>query len=440
MKPLSIFVALLISVSAFAEQPEVAVTIYNQNLAQVREGRTITLRKGIHEYAYDGVTSAIDPTSVRFTAQGVEILEQNFEFDLVDRMSLMERYLGEVIDVVTDGEVVRGRLLSVRGGIILEDEDGDVRVMEQSVVHSVRFPELPEGLILHPTLRWMLNVAHTGEVASELLYLTGGMSWEASYVALVESPGTLEFSGWVQLTNRSGKSFLDASLNLMAGDVRRVQQQGRGRPERMVAADMMKQGFVQQDFFEYHLYTLPRKVTLHDNQTKQITLISPRSINVTKTYLYDGAMSGDKVEVGFSFKNSSADGLGMPLPMGTVRLFQEQEEGSGQQFIGEDRIGHFPEGEVVNLTVGNAFDIVGERTQLDFKRLGDRGREEQWKIELRNRKNEAVEITVREHFNGDWKVLSESETGSSPSNQLREWKLNVPAKGRSEITYRVRYN
>lgn len=440
MKPLYAIAALLLAGSVHAAAPEVAVTIYNQDLAQVREVRTLSLRKGVHEYAYDGVTSRIDPTSIRLAAPGVEILEQNFEFDLVDRNVLMERYLGEMIDVVTDGEVVRGRLLSVRGGVVLEDEDSEVRLIEPSVIHSVRFPELPEGLVLRPTLRWSLDAKHTGEVESELLYLTGGMSWEASYVALVEEGGKLEFSGWVQLTNRSGKNFVDAALNLMAGDVRRVQRGRGGRPELTYATEAMQKGFVEQEFFEYHLYTLPRPVTLHDNQTKQITLLAPRTVAAKRTYLYDGALGGKKVDVGIEFENNAKAGLGLPLPKGTVRLFQRDETSGAQQFIGEDRIDHTPEGERVELTVGKAFDIVGQRTRLDFKRLGDRGREEQWRIELRSSKEDAVAVTVREHFGGDWRILDESQQGESPDNSLREWVVNLPAKGRASLTYRVHYN
>jgi hypothetical protein len=431
---------LLLPPSLFAVQPRVAVTIYNNDLALVREERNLSLRKGLQEYAYDGVTARIDATSVRFSAPGVDVLEQNFEYDLVDRGALMEKYLGEVIDVITEEDVVRGRLLSTRGGIILEDDDGNVRVLEQISVRSVRFPDLPQGLILRPTLRWLIDAEHTGDVDSELLYLTGGLSWEASYVALL-GESEVEFSGWVQIVNRSGANFLDATLKLMAGDVRVLRDRIRGAgPERMLATDGRQKGFEEKEFFEYHLYTLPRPVTLHDNQTKQITLLTPRLVKAERTYLYDGAMTGEKVQVGVDFENTTEAGLGLPLPMGKVRLFKVDEADGSSQFVGEDRIGHTPEGEPVELIVGSAFDIVGERTRLDYKRLGDRGRQESWRIELRNRKDEMVTVTVREHLGGEWKILSESMTGSKTDASTREWSVKVPAKNSAEVSYEVRYN
>jgi len=437
---LSALLVLFTATAVFASDPAVSLTVYNQNLALVRETRTLSLRKGVQDFSYDGVAAKIDPTSVRFSADGTSVLEQNFEFDLVDRQTLMEKYIGETIDVVTEGEVMRGRLLSASGGIILEDDDGNVRVVEPSTVQSIRFPDLPEGLVLKPTLRWTLDTKHTGKVESELYYLTGGIGWEASYVAAILGEDALELSGWVQVTNRSGASYVDATLKLMAGDVRVLREMLRGKGPQLRATEAAEEGFKQKEFYEYHLYTLPRKVTVHDNQTKQISLLEPRKVPSKRTYVYDGARTGDKVEVGIEFVNDKASGLGIPLPAGKVRMVMQDEADGSLQFVGEDRISHTPEGEKVELTSGYAFDIVGERTRTDFKRLSNNTREEAWKIELRNRKKAAVTVTVREHLSGDWKILEESVKGAKTDAFAREWSLTLPAGKVGQLTYRVRYN
>ena len=434
--------ALLIALPLYAE-PDVSITIYNQNLALVRELRTLPLVKGVQEFSYDGVAASIDPTSVRFSADNVAVLEQNFEFDLVDRNALMEKYLGEVVDVQMDNESARGRLLSTRGGIILEDGDGEVRMIDASAVKSVRFPELPEGLIIKPTLRWMLNSKNKGDIASELNYLTRDIGWEASYVAVVnQQDDGLELSGWVQITNRSGGNYVDATLKLMAGDVR-IEQQPRfkGGMERVTMAmdAVQEQGFQEKSFFEYHLYTLPRPVTIHDNQVKQIRLIEQASTPVTKQYRYDAWRGGNDVAVSLEFANTKKVGLGIPLPAGKVRMYKADDDGS-LQFIGEDRIDHTPRDEKLTLQTGNAFDIVAERERTDYKRLAGSSREEAYKVELRNRKDEPVEVVVQDRFGGDWEIVEQSHKGEKTGAWFNEWTLTIPANEEVTLTYRVRMN
>lgn len=432
--------ALLLPTSLCADEPQVAVTVYNQDLALVREVRTLDLEDGVQEYAYDGVAEAIDPTSVRFSADGVTVLEQNFEFDLVGREALLETYLGEVVDVRLEDEVLRGTLLSTRGGIMLEEGDGEVRLVEPSAVVSVRFPALPEGLIVKPTLRWLLEAGQAGEVSGELNYLTRQVSWEASYVAVVGGGDTsLELSGWVQVTNRSGATWRDATLKLMAGDVRVEGPGDRARMvEAMMAGKAADHGFQEKAFFEYHLYTLPRPVTLQDNQVKQIRLVAPVSTPARKQYLFDTS-AGSKVMVNMEFTNSEEAGLGMPLPAGKVRLYKRDEDES-LQLVGEDRIEHTPRDETITLTAGAAFDIVAERMRTDFERIGNGpAREERWRIELRNRKDEDVIVTVREHFGGDWTILAQSIEGEKISGAAWEWEVPVKAGKAEVLTYTVRY-
>ncbi|MBS1261177.1 MAG: hypothetical protein MAG453_00498 [Calditrichaeota bacterium] len=436
---LSVF--LLVSVAPLPAQEitELAITVYNQDIGLVRELRTLALDEGVQEYAYDGVAAKIIPTSVRFHADRVDILEQNFEYDLVDRNALLEKYLGEMVDVMLKEETVRGRLLSAQGGLILEEDAGSVRMIDTGEVISVRFPELPEGLIIRPTLRWRLDSGVSGTVESELNYLTRGLDWEASYVAVIgEDDKRLELSGWVQVTNESGADYENAKLKLMAGDVRFAER----RPQRpQFEADMMRAAgaakqFEEKEFFEYHLYTLPRRVSVLDRQVKQIRLIEPSATDVDKRYTFE-PWRGNDVSVDLEFVNSEPAGLGMPLPAGLVRMYKQDEDGS-LQLIGEDRIDHTPRDERIRLSTGSAFDIVAERTKTSTERIGPRAREESYEVELRNRKDEDVEVIVRERFGGDWRIMQESREGKKTDAYHYEWVVPVPARSVVTLSYRVR--
>jgi hypothetical protein len=423
-----------------AADSNISVTVYNQNMALVRELRTIPVNQGIQEFSFDGVAAYIDPTSVRFDAEGINVLEQNFEYDLVSRNALMERYIGEMVDVQMENEMVRGKLLSTNGGLIIEDSDGEIRMIDQSAVLAVKFPEMPEGLILKPTLKWLLDSDKKGKVDSELNYITNNLSWEASYVAVVDENDTnLELTGWVQINNRSGARYEDAKLKLMAGDLNLAQSPRRN--EIMYAAmDAMeaKGGFEEKEFFEYHLYTLPRKVTVADNQVKQISLIDPAKTPVEKEYIFNaGHGPNSKVDVTLTFKNEEKHGLGLPLPAGKVRIFKQDDDGS-LQLIGEDRIDHTPRNETLKLKAGSAFDVVAERTRTDYDRLQRNQRDETYMVEIRNRKKEAITVTVNERFGGEWEILEESETGKKINANSYQWKIKLGADEVRKLTYKVR--
>ncbi|MDP8285235.1 MAG: hypothetical protein RAP03_01100, partial [Candidatus Electryonea clarkiae] len=226
-----------------AETSETAITIYNQNLALVRQIREMQFGKGRQGYSYDGVAAQIDPTSVHFKAAGVQVLEQNFEYDLVDNQTLLRKFIGHTVEIRTSEGTVSGVLLSDQHPLILQDNDGKVQTLSSDQVHRVNFPELPEGLVMKPTLRWDLFSEKKGNIDAELTYLTRGINWEASYVAVVsEKDDALDFSGWVQIDNNSGATYEDAKLKLMAGDVRIIQEH-MGRRERkkftaMASAEM----------------------------------------------------------------------------------------------------------------------------------------------------------------------------------------------------------
>lgn len=437
---------LILGLVAAALADDVAITVYNQNLALVKEGRTLDLQKGVNRLNMTDVAAFIDPTSVHFRLRSndrVDLLEQNFQYDLVSADKVLQKYLGETIDVVLkNGDVVSGTYLSSSSGyLVLQLNGGAVRLINQQEMLSVTAPKLPEGLIVVPTLQWLLSSDVAGKRDAEISYLTGNISWHAEYIALLDKDDkNLRLSGWVSLDNRSGKTYNDAKLKLVAGDINRVQQRplAKGMDDRVMMAESAP-GFEEKAFFEYHLYTLGRPTTIANNETKQVSLFDPASTPITKIYRYDAFQGGNDVKVLVTFKNSEAGGLGMPLPAGKVRLTKLDSDGS-EEFLGEDQIDHKPRNEDVELRVGNAFDIVAETAVVDSRRISDRVREETTEIKLRNRKTEAVTINVRYNLWGDWQILETNFEAIKKNAQLIEF--NVPAKADTEtvLRFRVRFN
>lgn len=430
----------------FAGDSDVALTIYNDNLGLVREIRTIQLSKGMQEYRFVDVAAEIDPTSVHFkplsNAADVALWEQNFEYDLVGLPRLMQKYVDqEVIVTVREGGTVQGTLLSAVGDdIVLSISGGQIRALKSAAIESVIFPSLPSGLITRPTLVWLLNSKTAGPVKSEISYLTEGISWHAEYVAVVNDKDTqLNLAGWVSIDNRSGASYENAKLKLVAGDVNRVSEEPTyyPMPKRAVmamAAD--ESAFAEKEFFEYHLYTLQRPATVKDRQVKQVSLFEPQSTPVKKIYSYEGQRDAQKVQVRLEFKNAKENNLGMPLPAGKVRVYKRDEDGS-QEFIGEDRIDHTPTDETIRLTMGSAFDVVGERNVLREQRVSDRSRQQTVEIVLRNHKKEAIEVTVIERHWGDWKFVGKTPTVKKQTADRVEFLVQVPAGGEHRFEYTV---
>ncbi len=432
-------------VAALAD--DVAITVYNQNLALVKEGRTLDLQKGVNRLNMTDVAAFLDPTSVHFRLRSndrVDLLEQNFQYDLVSADKVLQKYLGQTIDVVLkNGDVVTGTYLSSSSGyLVLQLNDGAVRLINQQEMLSVTAPKLPEGLIVVPTLQWLLSSDVAGKREAEVSYLTSNISWHAEYIALLDKDDkNLRLSGWVSLDNRSGKTYNDAKLKLVAGDINRVQQRPMAKgigDDRVMMAEAAP-GFAEKAFFEYHLYTLGRPTTIANNETKQVSLFDPASTPIAKIYRYDAFQGGNDVKVLVTFKNSEAGDLGMPLPAGKVRLTKLDSDGS-EEFLGEDQIDHKPRNEDVELRVGNAFDIVAETAVVDSRRISDRVREETIEIKLRNRKTEAVTINVRYNLWGDWQILETNFEAVKKNAQLIEF--NVPAKADTEtvLRFRVRFN
>jgi len=453
---------------AQAQSEGVELTVYNQNLALVRDLRDLTLKAGVNEVKFTEVAALIDPTSVRFRSltdpAGTSVLEQNYEYDVVGTSKLLQKYVDQQITVVTeDGTTYEGYLLSGAQDLILGSAPtgGAVSVVKLSTVREIKFPSLPEGLLTKPTLVWKVQAEKAGTHQSEVTYMTSGINWYANYVAVVnEKDDGLSLNGWVTLDNQSGATYEDAKLKLIAGDVHRVTpaREDRDYAVPTAAPSGAEKAFVEQAFFEYHLYTLQRPATIKDQQTKQIEFVSASEVTAIKFYVYDGALMGSwryyspimdqgygtqsnpKVYVMLEFVNAASNGLGIPLPKGVVRVYKENPAG-GAEFIGEDEIDHTPKDERILLYLGDAFDLVGERKQTNFLRPGDRTIEESYEIKLRNHKDEDVEIRVVERMFrwSEWTILQASHEYEKKDSRTIEFRVKVPKDGEVTVTYTVRY-
>ena len=451
-------------ISTLADQKEVAVTIYNENLALVKDKRTLTLPEGENTLAFREVSGRMRPETALLQSnsqqEDIVVIEQNFDFDLLTPQKLLEKYVGRTIGIVkthpTTGEetVEEAAVLSSNNGVVLRVGD---RIETGVSGGRLIFPDVPDNLRDKPTLVMQLVSKTDRPQDLELSYLTGGLGWQADYVAELNSDESkLNLLGWVTLTNTSGTSYNNARLQLVAGDVHQVQpifeKRTRGEVvDVMYAAQAPK--MAQESLFEYHLYTLDRPTNILENQTKQVALLQAENISSSKEYLLKGqdyyyrSKAGDlgskiKVAVYLSYENSKAENLGMPLPKGIVRVYKQDNSGS-VQFVGEDRIDHTPENETVRLKLGNAFDITADKKQTDFKKLAGSSSynyiyESSYRIELKNGKDEDIAVRVVEPMPGDWDILSESLPHKKISSSEAEWLVRVPAKGSSELLYRVK--
>ena len=408
------------------DQTGVAVTIYNVNLGLVKDQRKISLGKGIGELRFMDVAAQIIPTSVSIRSlvdpKSLQILEQNYEYDLLNPQKLLDKYVGKEVKLYYKNpytereEIVTAILLSNNGGPIFKIGD------EITFGHPGRiiFPELPDNLISKPTLVLLLENSLSNPQKIEASYLTNGINWRADYVVtLNDKDDRADLSGWVTIDNKSGATYQNAKLKLVAGDVNRMRDELEYKDKMFEVAArealVAKPQFKQEEFFEYHIYTLQRSATIKDNQTKQISLVTADGIPVKKELLYYGApsyyrsqygevMSNQKVGVFVEIANKKDHNLGIPLPKGTIRVYKHDTEGS-LQFVGEDAIDHTPKDEKVRIKLGDAFDVVGSRKQTDWKKVAWDTYEAGFEISLRNHKKEDVVVKVIEPIPGDWKML-----------------------------------
>ena len=437
------------------DQTDVAVTVYNNNLALVRDTRTVSLPRGEISLLFMDVAQQIIPETVSLRApaqpKGIRILEQNYEFDLMSPSKLMEKYVGQTVRLINfSNEIgfteIEAELLSIHEGPIYRVGD------EIFIGHpgTVVLPKVPENLIAKPSLVWLLDNEVAGDNI-EVTYLTRGLSWRADYVIhLNREEDEMDMNAWVTLNNQSGAPYVNAKLKLVAGDVNIVRDQFDDfRPRRgAMKAVAMAEAMVEEAFAEYHLYTLPRRTTIKENQSKQVSLFSASKISVEKEYEFRGNMryysqkipivqGQEKVSVFLKFENEESNNLGIPLPAGIMRIYQEDSEGM-LQFSGEDRIRHTPKDEKIRLRLGNAFDIVGERVQTDFSQIAQRVTESSFEVTLRNHKDRAVRVDVVEPMMGDWTVLKSSHPHEKRDARTAVFPLTVDADGETVLTYRMR--
>ena len=449
--------------STLDDQQSVAITIYNEDLALVKDARKVTLDSGANQLALRDVSARMRPETAQLrslsNAGSFDLLEQNFDFDLLTPEKLLEKYVGRNVRIVkthpTTGVETSetAKVLSANNGVVLQMGDR----VETGVPGRIVFDGVPSNLRDRPTLVTQLQSRRAGAQDMELSYLTGGLSWKADYVAeLGADDSTVDLNGWVTLNNLSGTTYTNAKLQLVAGDVNRVQDEmARARPMAMaktMAVAAAPAPMAQEALFEYHLYTLQRPTTIADNQTKQVALLSASAVPVTKQLLISGsdhyyrASAGDlgqklKAGVYVEFANRESAHLGMPLPKGVVRVYKRDSAGNAQ-FVGEDRIDHTAKNDTVRLHLGDAFDVTADKKQTDFRRREPNNKasyvgESAYEIVLRNGKTEPVTVTVREPVPGDWTMLEESLRHTKVASGTAEWKVNVPAGASTTLKYRV---
>jgi len=447
--------------STLADQQSVAVTIYNENLALIKDVRRIAMVSGHNRLALREVSAQMRPETALLRslshAGALKLIEQNFDFDLLTPAKLLEKYVGREVRIVrvhpqTGAESIEKALvLAANNGVVLKIGDR----IETGLPGRIVYDGVPANLRDRPTLVTELASARAGSQTVELSYLSGGLAWKADYVAeLNAADDALDLNGWVTLTNRSGTTYPDARLQLVAGDVNRVRDEMvlAAKAGRMRAAEAPASGMVQESLFEYHLYTLQRPTTIADNQTKQVALLSGAGVPVVKElvlqgndYYYRSSIGhlGQKMKVGVfvQFENREASRLGMPMPKGIVRVYKKDSVGNAQ-FVGEDRIDHTPKNERVRLKLGEAFDVTADKKQTDFKRRDTYSpwsyvHESAYEIVLRNAKSEAVTVVVREPVPGDWTMLEETQRHRKVAAGTAEWNIRVPAEGSATLRYRV---
>lgn len=447
------------SLSTAKDQTGLALTIYNGDLALVKDARRVRLAAGENRLAWRDVSARMQPETALLRAlsgRPPTLLEQNFDFDLLTPQKLLEKSVGQTVRVIrtapnTGIETSENAVvLAANNGVVLKFKDR----VETGIPGRLAFDTVPADLRDKPTLSMLLDSGQSGEQGLELSYLTGGLNWKADYVAELDAKeDAMDLNGWVTLTNTSGTAYRDARLQLVAGEVNRVRPEynvGMAR-EKTLALAAAAPPMQEESLLDYHLYTLDRPTTILDNQTKQVALMSARKVPIVKEYVLEGGgyyYQGQYGDLGLGLKpavfirfDNKGGQMGIPLPRGIVRVYKNDRAGQ-PQFVGEDRIGHTARNETVRLRLGEAFDITADRKQTDYQKIAATARsgvyETAYRIELRNAKPEPVEVKVVEPMPGDWQMVAESLPHAKDSAHAAVWRVPVPAEGRTVLTWRVR--
>ncbi|MHB8652501.1 MAG: DUF4139 domain-containing protein [Terriglobia bacterium] len=445
--------------STEGEQKDLAVTVYNSNVALVRDVRRVQLPTGTIDLRFEDIAASVNPVTVHIVSlnapKDLTVLEQNYEYDLLNPEKLMDKFVGKDVTLVrlvtennsTKEVPVKATLLSNNQGPVWKVGNDIVTGMGAD---RLVFPNLPENLYSKPTLVWLLENRHTGGQDIEASYLTNDMNWNADYVLTVAADQkAADLNGWVTVVNHSGTAYRNAQLQLVAGELNRVTSRAIPMEAMAMEKAAAPQQFAQEPISEYHLYTLDRRTTLQNNETKQISLLSATGVHIDKSFVVDGQQyyyrtaqnpgmpMKDPVQVHIKFQNSEANALGMPLPEGTMRVYQGDSKGR-VQFIGEDRINHTPKDETLDLHIGNAFDVVEERKQTEYQQLAPRLSEMAYEITLRNHKPDAITVEVNEPIGGDWTMVDSNFKYEKTAAFAVRFNVPVEANGQAVLKYRVR--
>lgn len=467
-------IATALAAIAAAAPTKTELTVYNQGFGLVKEQRSLDLKNGRQTVGIEDVAAMIEPASVSIRsltqAGSFDVLEQNYQYDLISPTAILNKSVGGKVRFVrtvgASREILEGTLLSaptaiigdpngghsqVYNGMVIKTDDGRIVLNPQGEVEVVT---MPEGLISRPTLLWELDSRRAGTNNVELSYITGGISWKSDYVLNLLDEKSASLNGWVTVNNNSGATYKEANLKLLAGDVARV------RPAMM---DMMPRGgggfggamskaeFKEESLFEYHLYTLQRPATVRQNETKQLALLESPSVPYTKKLILDATRefghyypsegqvgTGDiKPQVRVEFVNKKEYGLGMPLPMGNIKVYQRDASGS-VQLLGEDSIAHTPRNEKLSLVVGKSFDVVATRLRTDFRRLSSTITEETFEIQIRNQKEVPETVYVLERDWGDWKVLTSSQEFQKLDANTFQFVVPLKAGEAKTVSYTIK--
>lgn len=443
-------------VSTATDRADIGITVYNQDFGLVRETRDVDLGTGTVALEFRDVAAQIQPETVSVksvtTPTGLSVLEQNYRYDLLTGEKLLEKYVGSSVRLYRWNEKLGredyydGQILSVAGGQPVFRVNGEITT---GLSARVAFPKVPENLVAKPTLAWLVE-SKAPRHRVEVTYLTKGLSWKADYVLVIDENDTAgDLTGWVTLSNQSGAAYRRAKLKLVAGDVQRVAPVAPPMAAQMaMEAKVADVGMREEAFFEYHLYSLERPTDVLENEQKQLTLLDARGAKIQKKLIFKGEQywyrsqvgvvsQNQKVGVFLDMQNTKENNLGLPLPKGVVRVYKV-DKGGARQFVGEDEIDHTARDEKVRVKTGEAFDVVGDRKQTDFRALGACTSESAWEIELRNHKDAAISVEVNEPVGGDWEVVSSSLPATKKDANTLVFDAKIAARGKSKLTYRIR--
>ena len=448
--------------TSLSDQTDLAVTVYNSNIALVRDVRQLTLPTGAFRLKFEDIAATVNPATVHFRSltepEKLGVLEQNYEYDLLDPAKLLHKYVGKEVTLVRSYQDNNTTKREEIKATLLADNNGPVWKIGNDIVtgmfaESYRFPEVPANLYDRPTLLMSLDNSGARKHQIEASYLATNLSWNADYVLTVaRDDKAADLDGWVTLANNSGTAFHNARLQLVAGDLNRLPQasgQAMDEIRKMKSMAAAAPQFQQENFSEYHLYSLGRRTSVEDKETKQISLLQGSGVTVQKIFVVNGqsfyyhsqsnpgSPQKDPVLVFYKFKNEEKANLGMPLPAGNVRVYQKDSKG-GILFVGEDRIDHTPKDEVVTVHIGNAFDVVAERKQTDYKKIDTHVWEMEFEITLRNHKDSPVTVEVNEPIGGDWEMLSSSYKFTKTDAFAAQFQVPVDKNGTSVLKYRIR--